>query len=176
MAIRQTGIEGRTEVNTLAGAERRRTRLNCWNTTPIPPRALRSEAPATPPNRTPSMRMEPESGSVRPLMQRNSVDFPEPLGPGTATNSPADTSSEASRSASKSPGKPRYRQNRRHERRRRSQALSWSISVTITRMITRMVSTRSNSRRLTLFVSSCPIPPAPTTPSTVEDRTLKSHI
>jgi hypothetical protein len=29
--------------------------------------------------------------------------------------------------------------------------------------------------RLTLFFNSCPIPPAPTTPSTVEERTLNSQ-
>ena len=38
-----------------------------------------------------------------------------------------------------------------------------------------IVNRRGKSSRSMLFLSSCPIPPAPTTPSTVEARTLNSH-
>src|SRR5215468_11121382 len=58
---------------------------------------------------------------------------------------------------------------------RRSAALIWSIAVTMTRMINMMVKRRAKFKRSTLFFSSCPIPPAPTTPSTVEERTLNSQ-
>src|SRR5262249_21465771 len=59
-----------------------------------------------------------------------------------------------------------------HESRARTHALTWSITVTITRMISRIAKTRGKSRMSIALLSSWPIPPAPTMPSTVEARTL----
>jgi len=42
-------------------------------------------------------------------------------------------------------------------------------------MIRIIVNTRAKSNRSTLFFNSCPIPPAATTPSPVEERTLNSQ-
>src|SRR5262249_21963602 len=67
-------------------------------------------------------------------------------------------------------------ERRHHTSLRRSHALVASMAVTMTRMISRIVKTRSNCKRSTLFLSSWPMPPAPTMPSTVEARTLNSHI
>ncbi len=64
---------------------------------------------------------------------------------------------------------------RNHTRRRRHQPESWSSAVTTTRMTAMMVNRREKSSRSMLFFSSWPMPPAPTTPSTVEARTLNSH-
>ena len=38
-----------------------------------------------------------------------------------------------------------------------------------------MVNRRLKSSRSMLFFNSCPMPPAPTTPNTVDARTLNSH-
>jgi hypothetical protein len=43
--------------------------------------------------------MEPAAGGTIPLRQLSSVDFPAPLGPMSATISPASTSSETPRNA-----------------------------------------------------------------------------
>lgn len=59
---------------------------------------------------------------------------------------------------------------------RRSQALSWSTAVTMPRMIRITVATLGKSSRSTAFLRSWPIPPAPTSPSTVEERMLNSQI
>src|SRR5262245_35263159 len=67
-------------------------------------------------------------------------------------------------------------QRRHHTSLRRSQALVVSMSVTIASTISRIVNRRSNCSRSTLFFNSCPIPPAPTMPSTVDARTLNSHM
>src|SRR5207253_7951665 len=58
---------------------------------------------------------------------------------------------------------------------RRSHSLVWSMTVTVTRISRMIVSRRGNSKRSIEFLSSWPIPPALTTPSTVEARTLNSH-
>jgi hypothetical protein len=59
---------------------------------------------------------------------------------------------------------------------RRSQALSWSTAVTMPRMIRMIVATLGKSSRSTAFLRSWPIPPAPTSPSTVEERMLNSQM
>src|SRR4051812_20158823 len=58
----------------------------------------------------------------------------------------------------------------------RSQALAWSMAVTMARITRRTAKTRGNASRSMLFFSSWPMPPAPTMPSTVEARTLNSHM
>src|SRR5262249_43626298 len=64
---------------------------------------------------------------------------------------------------------------RDHSSFRRSHSLVWSITVTVTRISKMMVRRRGKSKRSIEFLSSWPMPPAPTTPRTVEARTLNSH-
>src|SRR5262245_5673140 len=63
-----------------------------------------------------------------------------------------------------------------HDSRARTDALTWSITVTMTRMISRIANTRGKSSRSIALLSSWPMPPAPTMPSTVEARTLNSQM
>ena len=58
---------------------------------------------------------------------------------------------------------------------RRSQFENWSSAVTTTRITPMIVKSREKSSRSMLFLSAWPIPPAPTTPNTVDARTLNSH-
>ncbi len=55
----------------------------CWNTTP-----RRASGPVT---CSPSTSTSPESVCRKPAARLSSVDFPQPLGPSTLTNSPLRT-------------------------------------------------------------------------------------
>src|SRR5690606_16881823 len=72
---------------TLRPALRCGNRLNCWNTMPTLWRRSR-RAFASSPTTRPSTVMRPSSWVSRPLMQRSSVDLPEPLLPMMATTWP----------------------------------------------------------------------------------------
>src|SRR5512136_1247365 len=60
---------------------------------------VRSSAPDAAVTSIPFHRMRPAVGSISRLMQRSSVDLPEPLRPITARNSPSCTSKLTSRKA-----------------------------------------------------------------------------
>ena len=66
-------------------------RLNCWKTIPIRLR-IWSRLTSGSVISTPSMKILPEVGSSSRLMQRSSVDLPEPDGPITQTTWPSSTS------------------------------------------------------------------------------------
>ena len=76
------------------------SRLASWKTKPI---CCRSTAASPASSRLarsrPASRTRPEVGRSSPPASRSRVDLPEPLGPITATNSPAPTRSETSSSA-----------------------------------------------------------------------------
>src|SRR5690554_2043441 len=77
-------------------------RLNCWNTMPVS-RRMRSMALTSSVSSTPSTTMRPSWWSSSLLIQRISVDFPEPDGPMTTTTSPLFTDMLMSRKTWKSP-------------------------------------------------------------------------
>ena len=60
------------------------SRAKVWNTIAVPR--------LHPVTRTPSKRTSPSEGAINPAMQRSRVDFPLPLRPSRATNSPLLTS------------------------------------------------------------------------------------
>jgi len=58
-----------------------------------------------------------------------------------------------------------------------SSIAAWPLKAfTTTRITAMIVNRRAKSSRSMLFCNSCPMPPAPTTPSTVEARTLKAAV
>src|SRR3989304_7677196 len=69
----------------------RLTRLNCWKTMPMRRRMSRSPSPDAEVISAPSQITLPEVGSIRRLIQRKSVDLPEPDRPITTRNSPSAT-------------------------------------------------------------------------------------
>ena len=72
-------------------------RLNCWNTMPTSRRmscssvGILRRGPVEGPRAMPSTSIEPEPNRSSPLMQRISVDLPEPLAPMITTTSPLAT-------------------------------------------------------------------------------------
>ena len=74
--------------NTLVITLERETRLKCWKTIPILRRMRRISSWLAAVTSCPFQMICPPVGSISRLMQRSRVDFPEPLKPITARNSP----------------------------------------------------------------------------------------
>ena len=77
-------------------------RLNCWNTMPIRRRTA-SMSTSGSVTSTPPTKICPDVGSSSRLMQRSSVDFPDPDRPMTHTTSPVSTRKSMPLSTSRSP-------------------------------------------------------------------------
>ena len=76
------------------------SRWNCWKTKPRPcERMPDSSASASPSTDVPATRTVPAVGRSSVPATASRVDFPDPDGPVTATNSPGSTVSDTSRSA-----------------------------------------------------------------------------
>ena len=73
-------------------------RLNCWNTIPTSARTWSMSVEASV-NSNPLTVTVPVVGTSNRLMQRSTVDLPEPLGPTMTSTSPSATSRSMSRTA-----------------------------------------------------------------------------
>ena len=88
---------------TLRSTDARSTSWNSWNTAAWRRRKARLRA-ALETVRAPSTVTEPSLGATRPWTARSRVVLPDPLGPITASRSPAATESASMESAGSSPG------------------------------------------------------------------------
>ena len=82
----------------------RRRRLNCWNTKPMRARTRRSASGEAPITASSPIRTSPAVGVTSPFRQRSRVDFPAPLEPMRATNSPGPMSRSTPSSVRGPPG------------------------------------------------------------------------
>ncbi len=88
-STRQNGMSGTQAASTFLITLVRVTRLNDWNTMPIPRRNCRSRLPDRPVTSVPFTVSLPEVILCMRLTARSSVDLPAPERPMMATNSPS---------------------------------------------------------------------------------------
>ncbi len=101
---RQWAARARPPIIAFSSTVSRRWRLNCWNTKPIRARTRRSVSADAPVTTSSPIRTTPAVGVTSPFRQRRNVDFPAPLGPIRATNSPGAMSRSTPSSARAPPG------------------------------------------------------------------------
>mmetsp|Transcript_5025 Transcript_5025/g.18517 ORF Transcript_5025/g.18517 Transcript_5025/m.18517 type:complete len:229 (+) Transcript_5025:2373-3059(+) len=102
---RHSGVQAAWPVSTLVITGRRPTRLNCWNTTPMPRRSRRMSRDNCPCacRLSPNTRTSPAWAVSSPHRQRSSVDLPDPEAPSSATRSPVPMRSDTPLSAGSAP-------------------------------------------------------------------------